>query len=664
MRQSGYVGGIDGLRAIAVLAVIAYHAGLAGFLPGGFSGVDVFFVISGYVISKSLARQGDGSFLRFLSGFYSRRIRRIVPALVVCLLATVLATVLFVPTVWNSREHQTAGLAAFFGLSNFVLAAAGNDYFSPGVDLNPYLHTWSLGVEEQFYLLFPALMFVWLRWRTASGILGIVAHISLPALALASLGYAAFETGANPTNAFYLLPSRFWELAAGALLFQVHESNRFLLRSRATGGGVLLSGLLLILLGFVFTSEDFFPFPAALLPVFGTVLAIAGVVGAGDGVVKNMLGANWLTYIGRISYSLYLWHWPVIVLARWTVGFETPVVLAFYLPLIFALAALSYHFVETPFRTGAWGRARTNWQQIGAGLVAVAVFWFVAGQLIDAKPALSLSATKNEAEWRSVSWVWPRDLGDLTADAGLDGRRLFSFGDSHSAAYRTLLKEVSANLGIEIIEHEQGDCPYPSLLAPQSDYEHCADYFEQAIADIKANARPGDFVLLAGLRMPELNGTDQDWIVEEARQQVAPARISAALQDGIAAMAALEMPGVHFIIDAPAPVMKAPVYRCSDWFNAMNPVCAPGLSVDRALLEELRAPVLASMRTLAARFDTLTVWDPFPILCPPGATCSAYDDGKPLYFDSDHLSGHGNRVLTPSFIETLIALSEKQGGAT
>ncbi len=657
MGAGTYLKGIDGLRAIAVLAVIAYHVDILSILPGGFSGVDVFFVISGYVISKSLARQSDVGFLRFLSGFYSRRIRRIVPALMVCLLATILASVLFVPTVWNSRELQDAGLAAFFGLSNFVLASAGQNYFSPGVDLNPYLHTWSLGVEEQFYLLFPALMFVWLRWRRTAGALGWFAWLSLPALALISLGFAFVETTNAPGNAFYLLPSRFWELAAGALLFQAHDSRRLLPQSRLMGVSTLAAGLILTLLGFLFTSEAHFPFPAALLPVAGAALMIAAIAGGSGGVLQNVLGSGPLAYIGRISYSLYLWHWPVIVLARWTVGFESPLVLIVYLPLVFGLAALSYHFVEMPIRSGAWIRARANWVQIASGLASVVVFWGAAGQLVDAKETITLSTTKDVEMWRSIGWGWPRDLSELVGDADLSGRKLFSFGDSHSAAYRTMLKEVSGNLGIEIVEHEEGDCPYPSLLAPRSDYEHCDDYFQEAIADIKANARPGDFVLLAGLRMPELNGTDQDGIVKEARQQVAPARISAALQDGIAAMAALEVPGVHFIIDAPAPVMKAPAYRCSDWFNGMNPVCASGLSVDRALLEELRAPVLASMRTLAARFDNLTIWDPFPILCPPGATCSAYDDGQPLYFDSDHLSGHGNRVLTPSFIETLIALS-------
>ncbi len=659
-----YLGGIDGIRAIAVLAVIGFHADFLSFLPGGFSGVDVFFVVSGYVISKSLAGHEGEGFFRYLGGFYARRMRRILPALLVCLLATVALSVLFVPSVWMSREHEVSGLAAFFGVSNFFLAAAGNDYFSPGTDLNPFLHTWSLGVEEQFYLFYPVVFLVWLGWRRRPGVIGHLARFVLPALALASLGFAYYETTANPTNAFYLLPSRFWELAAGGLLYQAHAGNRLLPGTRRLGEGILFAGLVLTLLGFFIVREDMFPFPAALMPVIGTALMISGIAGMSGGLISSGLGSGPLAYVGRISYSLYLWHWPVLVLARWTVGFADPLVIALYLPVVFGLAALSYHFIEMPIRTGVWLRRRPNWQLVTSGFAAVVIFWLGAGQLFEAKPVIGLSATKNEAEWRSVSWVQARDLGELVGDTDLSGRRLFSFGDSHAAAYRTLLKEVSANLGVEIIEHERGDCPYPVLLEAGSERPDCAGYWADAIADIKANARPGDFVLLAGLRVPELNGDDLDWNVQEARERLAPARVAAGLADAIAAFEDLDMPGVHFIIDAPAPVMPAPTYRCADWFNAMNPVCASGLEVDRTLFAELRQPVVDSMETLAARFADLTVWDPLPILC-PSEVCSARDsDGRPLFFDSDHLSGHGNRVLTPSFIGVMLDLVRGEGGAT
>lgn len=147
-----YIPAIDGIRAIAVLAVMVYHLN-ASWLPGGFAGVDVFFVISGYVVARSLAGRTNEPFGRFLLGFYSRRIRRIVPALLVCLLATTMLTILFIPESWLSSTTSQVGLYAFFGLSNFALVWFQDDYFSPRAEFNPFVHTWSLGVEEQFYSL-------------------------------------------------------------------------------------------------------------------------------------------------------------------------------------------------------------------------------------------------------------------------------------------------------------------------------------------------------------------------------------------------------------------------------------------------------------------------------------------------------------------------------
>src|SRR5690625_4326037 len=158
-----YVPAIDGLRAIAVLAVLIYHLD-AAFLPGGFAGVDVFFVISGYVVARSLVSRSGESFGQFLMGFYSRRIRRIVPALILCLLVTALFTVLFIPDSWLSSTTHQVGLYAFFGLSNFALVWFQDDYFSPRAEFNPFVHTWSLGVEEQFYFVFPLLIFLWFRF--------------------------------------------------------------------------------------------------------------------------------------------------------------------------------------------------------------------------------------------------------------------------------------------------------------------------------------------------------------------------------------------------------------------------------------------------------------------------------------------------------------------
>jgi peptidoglycan/LPS O-acetylase OafA/YrhL len=210
-----YFLGIDGLRAIAVLAVMAFHLDNQ-WLPGGFIGVDVFFVISGFVVTASVVNLRPASLGAFVTFFYARRMVRILPALVACLLLAALASTLFIPQAWLSDSNHKSALAAFFGISNFVLAGSSGDYFSPKAEFNPFTHTWSLAVEEQFYLVFPPLLLSWLNARTAGRKNAITWAIA--ALSAASLAFCAWQTAHQPTQAFYMLPARFWELSCGVLL--------------------------------------------------------------------------------------------------------------------------------------------------------------------------------------------------------------------------------------------------------------------------------------------------------------------------------------------------------------------------------------------------------------------------------------------------------------
>ena len=164
----GYIPGIDGLRAVAVLSVLLFHM-RGSFLPGGFAGVDVFFVISGYVVSASLLHRHDNHIGRYLLAFYARRIVRIFPALLVCVLLTGVATTMLVPASWLSQTTAYTGLASIFGLSNFALVWFSDGYFSPRAEFNPFTHTWSLAVEEQFYLVFPVMFYAWFRARAGGG---------------------------------------------------------------------------------------------------------------------------------------------------------------------------------------------------------------------------------------------------------------------------------------------------------------------------------------------------------------------------------------------------------------------------------------------------------------------------------------------------------------
>ena len=208
---AGYLGHVDGLRAIAVLAVVAYHLHPQA-LPGGFVGVDVFFVISGFVVTGALMPHARESWWRFIVGFYHRRLTRIVPALWLVLACTVVAYLLLIPRSWLSAQTGDVAALAFVGASNWALANQADAYFAPRAEFNPFTHTWSLGVEEQFYLLAPWLLFAALRRGRQLLLLPLL-------LAGASLALAVHWTTAQPLQAFYSVLSRFWELAAGSLWF-------------------------------------------------------------------------------------------------------------------------------------------------------------------------------------------------------------------------------------------------------------------------------------------------------------------------------------------------------------------------------------------------------------------------------------------------------------
>ena len=313
--SSGYLREVDGFRALAVISVLLFHLN-SKFLPGGFAGVDVFFVISGYVVSKAIAGRKSSGFSNYISEFYVRRILRIVPALLFCLLLTTLVTVLFVPASWLSQATDNVGLSAFFGLSNIALIQNNDGYFSPRMEFNPFVHTWSLAVEEQFYFLFPLMFYFWVSDLTHGSIRKLLLRAILPLLGFASFLMAIFYSKKNPDYGYYLLPGRFWELAVGAGLFLFQRSGLLGPKSQMFAKIQILIGSVLVCLGLWFSVPAHFPYPWAILPVLGTAFLLNSVSVPEHcySIVHSLFRSKPAIWFGKISYSLYLWHWPVFVL--------------------------------------------------------------------------------------------------------------------------------------------------------------------------------------------------------------------------------------------------------------------------------------------------------------------------------------------------------------
>jgi peptidoglycan/LPS O-acetylase OafA/YrhL len=460
--KDGYQPQIDGLRAIAVTAVILFHGQVVS-LPGGFAGVDVFFVLSGFLITGILLQElASGTFT--ITGFYERRIRRIFPALFVVLACTSVAAWMTLPPP-QLEAFAKSLLAVVLFLSNFVFAA-NSGYFSPALEEAPLLHTWSLSVEEQYYLLFPLVLLV--LFAKLRPFLAII----LGGMAVLSLGLAVWGVQTMPQQAFFFPLTRAWELLVGAML----ALWRFEKGMPAPRSDLSTLGMLAVLGAFVLHSEaQLYPGLAALLPVAGTaaIIMFAGTTTP----VGRLLASRPFVAIGLISYSAYLWHQPLFALTRATLE-EPPgkPVMAVLTGLTFLLAWFSWRWVEQPFRRPAErkavGQKHLFWMA-GGGTIA----FLVIG-------AVGLLTEGNNAAWRAAH---PARAGQLDlilaaqfghgqpADAGqcrfnmtqIDAAAIARISDCVSL-YGPVPVVLGDSHAIDLFSALQGQATGPSLIGVTS----------------------------------------------------------------------------------------------------------------------------------------------------------------------------------------------------
>ena len=503
---------IEGLRAIAVTLVVLYHAGIS-WLAGGYIGVDVFFVVSGFLITGLLVGElrERGSFS--LAAFYARRMRRLLPASVLVLVVTVLLVKLLLPPLASVGLRRDAMATALYA-SNVNFAVEGTAYLSDTAP-SPLLHYWSLAVEEQFYLLWPLLLLV--SWKLRRAALGLVVGV----VGVASLAVSIVLTAENQPYAFFLLPARAWELAVGAgLALSVHRLRR--LPPAVATALVWLGVAGIVVAALLYDARTPFPGTAALLPVLATAAVVAG------GAVRpaRVLATRPLVGIGRISYSLYLWHWPLLVLpAAYRETELSAAARAGLVVLSVVLAAITYALVEDRFRNlPALVRShRASFAVGGVLTVAAVVAGYLGGVLptLDAgRPAAASGAATYvpsdlqpslRGAFDDVPETWRNgchaDIADRAPEGCVYGdadsaTTVVLFGDSHAASWFPALEAAADDAGWRLLTLTKSGCPAAAVPQWRSEvgrsYTECDDWRRASLARIAEERAP--IVVLAGSR--------------------------------------------------------------------------------------------------------------------------------------------------------------------
>jgi len=493
-RKPAWRGDVEGLRGVAVLAVLIFHASAVA-LPGGFAGVDVFFVISGFVVGRNVLGDLAGERFSFVA-FYARRARRLFPGLILVLLATLIAAPFFV-SMADYRELGRQIAAACVFAANF-LAWSQAGYFDGDAAYRPLIHLWSLGVEEQFYLFFP--LFLWGVHRLKPAALGPALRLSIVLSFLACFAL----TRVNADAAFYLPFTRFWELLAGAALAywnQTSATEQPLGRWSNLAGSVGL-GLLVLSLALLDENQDF-PGWRAIGPVAATFMLLAA--GAGAFVNRRVLASAPLQFVGRISYGAYLWHWPLLVFARFHFSGQTPLPVAFGLmAAAIALAAASERFIERPIRQGG-GVSMALPKALWSAMLGVAASSLVVTTLAAANAPDTIMRLLNYPALAGDPWrIKQNCFTDLNVDRPAEpvcaGDRapgkphVVLWGDSHAAHLWPGLSAEAGERGWSAGQYTASMCP-PLVAGATNGNRHCQAIRERALAAFMAPAP--DVVALA-----------------------------------------------------------------------------------------------------------------------------------------------------------------------
>lgn len=607
---------IQSLRALAALLVLIYHA---DFLPGGYIGVDIFYVISGFLITNLLLREIEKHRNLKLASFYARRFKRLLPASLAVVLTTGVVGWILLPTTYRAEFGRDL-IAASTYISNFLFAFWNADYQNLGSTPSPFIHFWSLAVEEQFYLFWPIIILLLFKWRGRRGVFaGILAIASLSFL------FSLFLTERSPVWSFYILPTRAWEMAVGALILFVSQSSKDRFFTRPQWG--FLAIILITLSSFIYDENTAFPGTAALLPVMATALLLLSRDRWPPFMdrISRLAIVQWL---GKISYPLYLWHWPVLVIPEIHFGRELNAgELSFAVLLILILSDLTHRFIEEPVRYAALSVRKIYVTTILATLTSVLLGLAIinsynssvttsSGFTIDLDEVRQKPKNNNDGCHIHVGvTVSPLcEYGDKNSE-----KTIALYGDSHAAQWLPALDIIGRENGFKILSLTKSACPSAEVIKELSSQYQVADCqaFRDSSVERISKVKPIAVIMTGMQPFTAPNSTVSSrnwWLTGEAR---AFARVKEFTKFPI------------YLTDTPLPMVDIP--------TCLSEMPLEGCDTSRPVPPEVASGLIAI--------------NPTPWLC--DEKCSAVIDGIVVYRDKSHLSVAMSEYLAPALTKEL-----------
>ena len=615
--KRNYFPEIDGLRAFAVIAVIVNHFNNDA-LPSGFLGVDIFFVISGFVITSSLSRRQSSNFWSFIINFYKRRIKRLLPVLLTYVLITSLLTILFVTF---PGKILLTGFSSVFGLSNNYLFLESGDYFGQNLNLNTFTHTWSLGVEEQFYFIFPLILWFtgFAKNNNHSNKLTLILLIVLSTISLISFTY--FHE-INHSASYFLMPCRFWELSLGSIFFILnkHYISNYSLLKRIPTYPIILCILFLFFLPLEYSLFS------TILVVFLTNFLIISF--KENSFLFNIFTNKKILYLGLISYSLYIWHWGVITISKWTIGIYWWTI-PFQVTLILILSSISYKYLEKYFINLELNK--NNRQIIILLLLSPSLVFGLS--IIRKFDLISYLGNKEEEFLAKISS--PEEGIYIKNNLNPNTKRILVIGDSHAGHFVDLFRDFGKKFeDISINLHESG------AGIPKSNSSNKNRIYSNLVESI-------DYYY------PRLKKGDLIFLSNSSRMPTEVRRFNQIINGYNYIIKLVENKGISVVIANQTPNFSVGDYSTcfKYWFRPFknDKDCYQYMPRDFGL--EIANYANNEYKKLSENYNHILIFDAFSSICPSNLKdCTNQYQGKFLYGDADHLSKYGSSFLLKDFI--------------